>query len=236
VKGFDKILWNAQMQEGASVKFTHLSPDGDEGYPGNLSVAVVMALSDANELSLDYTATTDRATPVNLTNHSYFNLRNEGDILSHELMLSADFYTPADTNRIPTGEVKPVRGTPMDFVHPKAIGRDLGQLGTEPPGYDCNYVINRAGKGLALTARAYEPTTGRLMEVHTTQPGVQFYTGNFLDGTLKGKGGINYQRHAGFCLETQHYPDSVNRPSFPSTTLRPAQTFRQTTVFRFLSR
>jgi aldose 1-epimerase len=236
IKGFDKVVWAATPGDGASVKFTHLSPDGDEGYPGNLQVAVTIALTDANELSLDYTAATDQNTPVNLTNHTYFNLAGKGDILGHELMISAAHYTPTNADSIPTGEVAPVRGTPMDFSAPRPIGSRIGELTNDPRGYDTNYVINRAGKGLALLARAYDPTSGRAMEAQTTQPGVQFYTGNFLDGTLTGKNGTAYQRHAGFCLETQHYPDSVNHPSFPSTILHPGQTYHHTTVYRFFTR
>jgi aldose 1-epimerase len=238
IKGFDKVLWAVDAQEGASVKFTYLSSDGEEGYPGKLAVEVVVSLNDTNELALDYTATTDTSTPVNLTNHTYFNLKGEGqgNILDHEMMISAAYYTPVNVDLIPTGELKPVRGTPMDFTQPKPIGRDFAQLEMKPVGYDYNFVINRAGKGLALASRVYEPTTGRVMETHTTQPGVQFYTGNYLDGSLTGKSGVNYQPHAGFCLETQHYPDSVNHPDFPSSILRPAQTYRQTTVYRFLTR
>ncbi len=238
LKGFDKVLWAAEPQQGASVKFSYLSPDGDEGYPGNLSVEVLVSLNESNELCLDYKASTDQSTPVNLTNHSYFNLNGEGSgtILDHELMISAAFFTPVNTDLIPTGEVKPVRGTALDFTQPKTIGRDFAQLEMNPRGYDYNFVINRAGKGLALAARAYEPTTGRVLETHTTQPGVQFYTGNFLDGSLTGKSGIAYQQHAGFCLETQHYPDSVNHPDFPSTILRPAHPYQQSTVYRFLTR
>ena len=231
--GFDKSVWNAEPLAGAAVKFTHTSPDGDEGYPGNLAVTVAMTLTDDNALRLDYTATTDRATPVNLTNHSYFNLAGSGDILGHELTLTADRYTPADATLIPTGEIKPVRGTPLDFTEPTPIGARFSQLQTGPTGYDHNYVLNSGGGRLALAARVVEPKSGRLMEVHTTEPGVQFYTGNFLDGTLIGKGGVVYRQHAGFCLETQHFPDAVNQPQFPSVILRPGQTYRQTTIHQF---
>lgn len=234
--GFDKALWNAEPLEGAAVKFSHVSPDGDEGYPGTLTVEVTMLLSDDNSLSIDYKATTDRTTIINLTNHSYFNLAGSGDILAHELQISADAYTPVDANLIPTGVVAPVRGTPMDFTAPRPIGANLNELGTTPPGYDHNYVINRAGKGLALAARVFEPRSGRLMEVHTTQPGVQFYTGNFLDGTLRGKGGVTYLQHGAFCLETQHYPDSIHHHDFPSVILRPNQTYHHETVHRFSTR
>jgi aldose 1-epimerase len=233
LKGFDKVLWHAEPQAGAVVKFTYTSPDGEEGYPGTLAVAVTMALTDANELRLDYTATTDKPTPVNLTNHSYFNLAGEGNVLNHELMLAADYYTPSDSGLIPTGEIKPVKGTPMDFTTPQPIGACFSQLHTNPIGYDDNYVLNGGGKGLALAARAHDPKSGRIMEVHTTQPGVQFYTANFLNGSLTGKRGIVYRQHCAFCLETQHFPDSVNQPTFPSVILRPGHTYRQTTVHKF---
>ncbi len=238
IKGFDKVLWKAAPQQGASVKFSYTSPDGEEGYPGTLTVEVTMSLTDANELSIDYTALADQTTIINLTNHSYFNLagQGQGDILGHELFLSAAEYTPANADRIPTGDVVPVRGTPVDFTSPAPIGSRISQLANTPLGYDHNCVINRAGKGLALAARVYEPKTGRLMEVHTTQPGVQFYTGNFLDGTLTGKGGAVYRQHTGFCLETQHYPDSVHHPDFPSIILHPGQNYHHTTVHKFSTR
>lgn len=231
--GFDKVLWSAAPQSEASVRFTYTSRDGEEGYPGKLDVTVVMTLTDANELRIDYTAVTDRATPVNLTNHSYFNLAGAGDILGQELMLAADFYTPTDPTLVPTGELKPVQGTPMDFRNPKPIGSRITQLEGEEPGYDSNYVINRGGGSLALAAHAREPRSGRGMEVHTTQPGVQLYTANYLDGSLKGKRGIVYERHSAFCLETQHFPDSVNHLSFPSVILRPGHTYRHTTLHKF---
>lgn len=233
LKGFDKVLWQAEVQNDASVKFTYTSPDGEEGYPGNLAVTVVMTWTDQNELVLEYTATTNKPTPVNLTNHSYFNLASEGDILGHVLMLSASQYTPADASLIPTGEIKPVAGTPLDFTMPTPIGARFDQLDTNPRGYDHNFVINRAGKGLALAARVFEPNSGRVMEVFTTEPGVQLYTGNFLDGSLKGKRGVVYSQYTGFCLETQHFPDAVNKPAFPSIILRPGHTYHQTTVYRF---
>lgn len=233
LKGFDKVLWEAEPQEGASVKFSYTSPDGEEGYPGNLAVTVLMRWTDQNELVIDYTATTDKPTPVNLTNHSYFNLACEGDVLGHVLMLSASQYTPTDAALIPTGEIKSVAGTPLDFTTPTPIGARFDQLDTKPRGYDHNFVINRAGKGLALAARVFEPKTGRVMEVFTTEPGIQLYTGNFLDGSLKGKYGAVYYQHTGFCLETQHFPDAVNKPTFPSIILRPGQTYHQTTVYKF---
>jgi aldose 1-epimerase len=236
LKGFDKKLWKAEAQSGAAVKFAYISPDGEEGYPGTLDVAVTMTLTDANELRLDYRATTDRATPVNLTNHSYFNLAGHGDVLRHELMIAANNYTPSDSTLIPTGEIKPVKGTPMDFTWPQPIGARFPQLHTVPLGYDHNFVLNGGGKRLALAARVYEPESGRVMEVHTTEPGVQLYTANGLDGSLTGKNGVVYRQHGGFCLEVQHFPDSVNQPAFPSVILRPDQIYRQTTVFKFSAR
>jgi aldose 1-epimerase len=233
LKGFDKKVWQAEPQAGAAVRFSYTSPDGEEGYPGTLSVAVTMTLTDANELRLDYAATTDRPTPVNLTNHSYFNLAGEGSVLDHELMIAADFCTPSDSTLIPTGEIKPVKGTPMDFTTPQPIGSRFAQLRTKPVGYDDNYVLNAGGKGLALAARVYEPKSGRVMEVHTTQPGVQLYTANFLNGSLMGKRGVVYQQYCALCLETQHFPDSVNQPKFPSVILRPGQTYRHTTIHKF---
>ena len=233
LKGFDKKVWKAEPQSGAAVKFAYTSPDGEEGYPGTLAVAVTMTLTDANELRLDYRATTDRATPVNLTNHSYFNLAGQEDVLRHELMIAADNYTPTDSTLIPTGEIKPVKGTPLDFTRPAAIGSRISQLHTVPLGYDHNFVLNGGGKRLALAARVYEPESGRVMEVHTTEPGVQLYTANSLDGSLTGKRGVVYRQHGGFCLEMEHFPDSVNQPKFPSVILRPDQIYRQTTVHKF---
>lgn len=233
LKGFDKKVWQAEPQTGAAVKFSYTSPDGEEGYPGTLAVAVTMSLTDANELRLDYTATTNKPTPVNLTNHSYFNLAGEGSALDHEMMIAADYFTPSDSTLIPTGEISPVKGTPMDFTTPQPIGLRFSQLQTKPLGYDHNYVLNAGGKGLGLAARVQERKSGRVMEVHTTQPGVQFYSANFLNGSLTGKRGIVYPQHCAFCLETQHFPDSVNQPKFPSVILRPGQTYRQTTVHKF---
>lgn len=233
LRGFDKVLWRATPRTGASIEFAYTSPDGEEGYPGRLDVTVVMTLTDADELRIDYTAATDRATPVNLTNHSYFNLRGAGDVLDYELTLAADLFTPTDATLIPTGELRPVAGTPWDFTQPKPIGSRIAQLGTDEPGYDSNFVINGGGQSLRFAARVRDPQTGRVLEVHTTQPGVQFYTANYLDGSLTGKRGVVYQRHMGFCLETQHFPDSVNHSAFPSCILRPGQTYRQTTVHQF---
>jgi aldose 1-epimerase len=233
LKGFDKALWQAQPLPGAAVRFTYTSPDGEEGYPGTLAVSVVMTLTDDNALRLEYSATTDQATPVNLTNHSYFNLEGSGDVLAQEMMIAADFFTESDVARIPTGEIKPVKGTVMDFTKPRPIGSPLPDIEGNPPGYDQNFVLNSGGKSLALAARAVAPASGRVMEVLTTEPGVQLYTANFLDGSLTGKQGVVYRRHMAFCLETQHFADAVNQPAFPSTILRPGQTYRQTTIYKF---
>jgi aldose 1-epimerase len=238
-KGFDKVLWDAEPVAGANaIAFTRTSPDGEEGYPGDLRVRVSYTLTDANELIVEYRATTNKATPVNLTQHSYFNLAGQasGDILGHELMLNAGRYTPVDDTLIPTGELAPVAGTPFDFRKLTAIGArindDHPQL-KAGKGYDHNWVLNRKGTGLQLAARVVEPKTGRTLEIATSEPGIQFYAGNFLDGTLKGKAGAVYKHRTGFCLETQHYPDSPNKPKFPSTTLRPGREYRTRTVFTF---
>jgi aldose 1-epimerase len=237
LKGFDKVVWKASTAYGeTSVKLTYRSPDGEEGYPGNLTATVTYTLTDKNELRVDYAATTDKATPVNLAHHSYFNLAGpaSGDVLGHEVTILADQYTPVDDTLIPTGKVAPVRGTPLDFTTPHTIGERIAEMKGDPGGYDHNYVLRSGGsKEPALAARVVEPKTGRVMEVLTTEPGMQFYTGNFLDGKQKGKGGVVYKKHAGFCLEAQHFPDSVNRPEFPSVILRPGETYTQTTVYRF---
>jgi aldose 1-epimerase len=239
IKGFDKVVWDGEPLKGKTgVAFTYLSKDGEEGFPGNLKVKVTYTLTDANELVIDYEAATDKATPINVSQHSYFNLAGEGngDILSHEIMINADRFTPVDKNLIPTGELRPVKGTPFDFTTPTKIGAHIDDnyeqlvLGR---GYDHNFVLDRKGEGLTLAARVYEPTTGRVLEVSTDQPGVQFYTGNFLDGTVTGKQGDVYKHRYGFCLETQHYPDSPNHPDFPSTILKPGETFHSKTVFKF---
>lgn len=238
-KGFDKFVWNAEATtstDGASAVFSRLSPDGEEGYPGNLKVKVTYTLTDDNELRIDYEATTDKPTPINLTNHSYFNLAGSGDVLGHELEIAADQYTLSDEELIPTGELAPVRGTPLDFTKPEKIGARIQQLKPQPNGYDHNYVIRGGGSPLAFAARAYEPSSGRVLETWTTEPGVQLYTANWLDGKMKGVDGVTYVQHAGFCLETQHYPDSINKPTFPSVVLRPGQKFQSTTAFRFALR
>lgn len=237
--GFDKVLWQAkeiQRENGVGLELTRRSPDGEEGYPGNLDVIVRYLVTDQAELVIEYEATTDKTTHVNLTNHTYFNLGGikGGSILGHELQLNAASITPTDESLIPTGKIEPVKGTPFDFTEFKPIGRDIGQVGGNPSGYDVNYVINRhEGPGLPLAAKVRDPKTGRTLDVYTTEPGVQLYTGNFLDGSIVGKGGVAYQKHFGFCLETQHFPDSPNQPDFPSTVLKPGQRYRSTTVYRF---
>ena len=238
IKGFNRVLWDSEPIVGpglAAVKFTYLSPDGEEGYPGNLSVTVVYMLTDQNELKIEYFATTDKPTIVNLTHHGYFNLAGKGNILGHEIMIAADNYTPVDETLIPTGEIKPVKNTPMDFTKPMTIGSRIDQLKGNPGGYDHNYVLNSGGKNLTLAVRVKEPKSGRVMELYTTEPGIQFYTGNFLDGSIKGKYNTVYKKHAGFCVEADHFPDSANKTNFPSIVLRPGQTYHQLTVHKFLT-
>jgi aldose 1-epimerase len=242
VKGFDKVVWHAQETAGGepALELHYVSKDGEEGYPGKLSVAVRYTLTNANELKIDYTAATDKATVVNLTNHSYFNLKGqgEGDVLGHEVTILANRFTPVDEGLIPTGELRPVAGTPFDFTNPTAIGARIDAEDQQikfGKGYDHNYVLNNSGGSLALAARVKEPASGRAMEVWTTEPGVQFYTGNFLDGKLTGKGGKAYQRRFGFCMETQHFPDSPNRPAFPSVVLKPGAEYKTTTVYKFMA-
>ena len=240
LKGFDKVLWQAQPYQKAGevgVVMKYTSADGEEGYPGILHATVTYTLNDRNEFSLDYHATADKATPVNLTNHTYFNLSGEGsgNVLGEELMLNASHFTPVDSTLIPTGKIASVTGTPLDFTKPTAIGARINDKYEQlvfGGGYDLNFVINRRGPGLALAARAYDPASGRVLEVDTTEPGVQFYTANFLDG-VHGKHGHIYNKRDAFCLETQHYPDSPNKPDFPSTILRPDQAFHSTTVWKF---
>jgi len=240
LKGFDKKVWQSKplpaTDHEVGVELTCFSPDGEEGYPGNLHVTVTYSLTDKSELRIDYRATTDKATPVNLTNHSYFNLAGSGDILGHELWLAASHYTPTDEGLIPTGEIKSVSDSPLDFTKPASIGARINQTGLQPAGYDHNFVLNSGGKSLALAARVYEPKSGRVMEVLTTEPGIQLYTANGLDGSITGVGGVVYPRHGAFCLETQHFPDSINKPKFPSVVLPPGETFKSTTLYRFSAR
>ena len=242
IKGFNKALWKAKdVSKGgeAAVEMKYVSKDGEEGYPGNLSVTVIYTLTNKNELKIDYSATTDKKTVVNLTNHTYFNLAGQGngDILKQELMIDADTFTPVDAGLIPTGELKKVEDTPFDFRKPTAIGARIDASDEQIKlggGYDHNFVVNRkAATGLSLAAQVSDPASGRTMEVWTTEPGVQFYTGNFLDGSFKGKGGITYQKRTAFCLETQHFPDSPNHPSFPTTLLKPGERYHTTTVYKF---
>ncbi len=241
LKGFDKQLWVAEPfrdSTQAGVRLHLVSPDGDEGYPGRLDVTVTYALTDSNELRITYLATTDKATVLNLSHHGYWNLAGHasGDILGEEVMLAADSFTPIDSTLIPTGEVRSVAGTPLDFRTPTAIGARIGQDDQQlrfARGYDHNWVVNGPAGTLRLAARVHDPKSGRVMEVRTTEPGIQFYSGNFLDGSNIGKGGTPYLHRAGFCLETQHFPDSPNHPGFPSTVLRPGQEYRSTTVYRF---
>jgi aldose 1-epimerase len=237
MRGFDKVVWTPRELPDGGLELTYLSKDGEEGYPGNCTVVVIYRLTDENELKIEYTASTDKNTVVNLTNHSYFNLKGDGDILGHLLTLAADHFTPVDSGLIPTGVLKPVAGTPFDFRKSTAIGARIEQPDEQlkrGKGYDHNWVLNRKGTDLSLAARVAEPSTGRVMEVWTTQPGIQFYTGNFLDGTIKGKGDRVYARRSALCLETQHFPDSPNKPKFPSTLLKPGMNFKSMTVYRFV--
>jgi aldose 1-epimerase len=245
IRGFNKKVWigvDRSRADAQVLELSYTSQDGEEGFPGTLKVTVTYTLpADKNELRIDYSATTDKDTVLNLTNHSYFNLSGAADqeILNHELELRAREFTPVDSTLIPTGELRPVSGTPFDFTKATAIGARINQDDEQLKigmGYDHNWVVEKGKVSMQLAARVFEPTSGRVLEVLTTEPGVQFYTGNFLDGTVRGKGGQFYARRTGFCLETQHFPDSPNHPNFPTTELKPGQTFQSTTIFRFSSR
>jgi aldose 1-epimerase len=248
--GFDKVLWNGEIVDtdaGAGVRFTYTSLAGEEGYPGNLDATVDYMLNEDNELVIDYRATSDAPTPINLTHHSYFNLAGGGDILGHELQINADRYTPVDETLIPTGELAAVAGTPFDFTEPTAIGARIDADGEQlrrGGGYDHNFVLQRGDAGasisadgalaeMLLAARVTEPVSGRVLEVETSEPGLQFYSGNFLDGTITGKDGRVYEHRSGFCLEPQHFPDSPNQAAFPPTILRPGEIYRSRTIYRF---
>ena len=248
--GYDKVLWSGtpiERPDGVGVTFAYESVDGEEGYPGNLSIEFDYFLNNDNELVIDYRATTDAATPINLTHHSYFNLAGSGDILSHELTINANSYTPIDETSIPTGELAPVASTPFDFTSPTSIGSRIAVQDEQLArglGYDHNFVLQRDDPGVSISAdgalspmvaaaRVVEPGSGRVLEVETTEPGLQFYSGNFLDGTITGKGGAVYEHRSGFCLESQHYPDSPNQPAFPPTILRPGEQYRSRTIYRF---
>ena len=239
LKGFDKVVWDAKVlttPEGLALQLQYVSKDGEEGYPGTLSVTAVYALTEDNALRLEFTATTDKDTVLNLTHHSYFNLAGKGDILHHEVMIAAGRFTPVDSTLIPTGQLQRVDGTPFDFRRPMAIGARIGQEDEQLKfggGYDHNWVVDKPAGQLGLMARVFEPTTGRVMEVLSTEPGLQFYSGNFLNGSNKGKGGWVYQFRNGFTMEPQHYPDSPNQPSFPSVVLKPGQVFHDTIIYRF---
>jgi len=240
VKGFDKVVWTAQMKEdsalGPQLILTYTSKDGEEGFPGTLQVTAVYTLTENNELRVDFTANTDKDTVVNLTQHSYFNLSGKGDILGHIVTIPAANITPVDAGLIPLGNLQPVAGTPFDFRSPTAIGARINaddaqlKLG---PGYDHNWVFDKKTGDLTMQARVSDPNSGRVLEVLSTEPALQFYTGNFLDGSIKGKGGWVYQKHAAFTMEPQHYPDSPNQPQFPSTELKPGETYKNTIIYRF---
>ena len=242
--GFDKQVWKAaeaHSAEGPALELTYVSKDGEAGFPGTLTAKVVYTLTENNELKIEYSATTDKPTVVNLTNHSYFNLsgQGEGDVLGQEILLNADRFTPVTAGLIPTSELRPVKGTPFDFTKATAIGARIGQNEEQLKfgrGYDHNWVLNKGNGGLTKAAEVHDPKSGRVMEVFTTEPGVQFYTGNFLDGSIHGKGGKVYGQRSALCLETQHFPDSPNQPKFPSTELKPGTTYHSTTVYRFSAR
>ncbi|MFA6127819.1 MAG: aldose epimerase family protein [Bacteroidales bacterium] len=235
LKGFDKVVWDSEPfenTEGQGVKLSYFSKSMEEGYPGNFTITVSYTLMNDNSLRVDYDGTIDQACPVNITHHGYFNLTGNAktDILGHEMQILADRYTVVDSTLIPTGELRPVAGTPMDFTQAHTIGERIAQVNG---GYDHNFVLSDSVTRLRQVVRVAEPVSGRVMEVYTTEPGVQFYSGNFLDGILTGKGNVKYTKHWGFCLETQHFPDSPNQPTFPSTFLEPGQRYKHTTVYKF---
>ena len=238
IKGFDKVVWEPKIRttpEGAALELHYVSKDGEEGYPGTLNVTAVYTLMEDNGLRLEYTATTDKDTVVNLTQHSYFNLAGKGDVLKHEVRIDADKFTPVDSTLIPTGELRPAQGTPFDFRKPTAIGGRIKESDEQLKfgnGYDHNWILNHRMGHLGVIASVYEPTSGRLLEVLSTEPGLQFYTGNFLDGTITGKGGWVYQFRNAFCMEPQHFPDSPNHPDFPTTVLKPGQVYHNTIIYR----
>lgn len=239
IKGFDKVVWEPKViasSEGPALELTYVSPDGEEGYPGTLKVIAVYTLTEDNGLKVEYTATTDKATVLNLTQHSYFNLAGRGDVLNHSVMIAADRFTPVDATLIPTGELKNVQGTPFDFRTPTTIGARINEADEQLKlggGYDHNWVINKPMRQLGVIARVTEPTSGRVLEVLSTEPGLQFYSGNFLDGKITGKGGWVYKHRNGFCMEPQHYPDSPNKSNFPSVVLKPGEIYRNTIIYRF---
>ena len=234
LKGFDKVVWSGEPLPGdSSLRLTYISPEGEEGYPGELVATVIYTLTPDNTLKIDYTAKSDKPTPVNLTNHSYFNLSagKDSTIVQHQLMLNANRFTPPNDKLIPTGALQGVKGTLLDFTTPKKIGKDLDSV---KGGYDHNYVLNKTGSEMSLAAAVWDSASGRYMEVFTTQPGVQFYTGNFLDGTLTGtKNNTKYVKHSGLCLESQHFPDSPNQPAFPNSILKPGETYHEVTAYKF---
>lgn len=241
LKGFDKVVWEAEEIQGeneSGLKLRYVSEDMEEGYPGNLTVDVTYTLTNGNELKIDYKATTDKKTVANLTNHAYFNLTGDAkrDILDHQVMINADAFTPVDQTLIPTGEIKPVEGTPFDFTEPVAIGKRINEDNEQLKyglGYDHNWVLNGEAGQMRLAATVYDSVSGRFMEVFTTEPAIQFYSGNFLDGSLTGKGNVKYEQRYGLCLETQHYPDSPNQPEFPSVELAPGETYDTQTTYKF---
>lgn len=237
LKGFDKVVWSAKVEEAKesqSVIFTYISKDGEEGFPGELSLRVIYTLTNNNELVINYSATTTKATPINLTNHSYFNLtgKKSKNILNHELYINANQYAPSDESLIPLGTFEKVKDTPFDFTAPFCIGERIKEIHTDPVGYDISYVLNKNNLSV-LAARVKDPLSGRVMEIYTSESSIQFYTSNFLNGTIKGKGGVAYQQYQGLCLETQHLPDSINQPNFPSILLKPSEKYSQTTSHKF---